>query len=211
MNISSSFNIPQNPNNSLSFKGQRLFQPITLAKTLFTMEKVPIESHFTRLEREDVFELFKNRSELAKSEYGLFILRDLIRKLQKKDWGTDFFMIDAPAETYPYRKIKGLASIFTGRHWTEIINLQTLKEYDDSIRGVCSRLVQGICKLARDKKHTHVELDAAGEHLFDFYRNLGFRQAANNPHRFYLTDQDYDNFINNIDNKYSIETICAQN
>ena len=210
MTISPSFNIPQNTNNRLSFKGQRLF-PRILEKTLITMEKVPLDSHFTHLKREDVFELFKKRSELARSEYGFFILKDLIRRIQKKDWGTDFFMIEAPTEKHPYRKIKGLASIYTGRHWTEIINLQTLKEYDDSISGVGSQLLYGICKLAKDKKHTHVELDAAGEHLFDFYRNLGFRQAENNPHRFYLTDQDYDDFIKNIENKYSKETICAQN
>ncbi len=210
MNILHSFNSPPKNNNRVSFCAQRLF-PVKLERTLFTQEKVPLYACFSRLERSDVFELFSQRSKLARSEYGFFIFRDLIRKLQKKDWGTDFFMIEAPTENYPYRKIKGLASIFNGKHWTEIINLQTLKEYDNSIRGVGSQLLYGICKLAKEKGHTHIELDAAGEHLFDYYRNLGFRQAEMNPYRFYLTDQDYDSFIKNIKNRYSKETICTQN
>ncbi len=210
MNISPSFNFSQKSNNNASFKGQRLFIT-TIEKSLFTMEKTPLAVHFTRLDKSDVSELFKKRSELAKSKYGLWIFRDLIRNLQKKDWGTDFFMIEAPTENYPYKKIKGLASIFNGKHWTEIINLQTLKEYDDSISGVGSRLLYGICDIAKQKGHTHIELDAAGEHLFDFYRNLGFRQVESNPFRFYLTDQDYDSFMKNIDNRYCKETICAQN
>lgn len=210
MNISPSFNFSQKSNNNISFKSQRLL-PRVLEKRLFSMEKIPLEAHFSRLEKSDVFELFKKRSELAKSEYGLFILRDLIRRLQKKDWGTEFFMLEAPTETGKYKKIKGLASIYNGKHWTEIINLQTLKEYDNSISGVGSQLLYGICKLAKEKGHTHIELDAAGEHLFDFYKNLGFRQVEANPFRFFITDQDYDSFMKNIDNKYNIKTICAQN
>jgi len=210
MNILPSFNSPQKNNNRVSFCAQKIFN-ITLEKTLFTQEKVPLDAHFSRLERSDVFELFPQRSKLARSEYGFFIFRDLVRKLRKIDFGTDFFMIEEPLAKTPYNKIKGLASIFNGKNWTEIINLQAFKEYDDSISGVGSNLLCGICELAKIKGHYHIELDAAGEHLFDYYRNLGFRQAEMNPYRFYLTDQDYDSFIKNIKSRYNKETICAQN
>ena len=210
MNILFSSNFSQKSNNNVSFKGQNLF-PTVVKKTLLTMENVPLSTHFARLDKSDAFELYSQRSDLARSEYGLFILRDLIRNLQKKDWNTDFFKIEAPTEKSPYRKTKGLASIYNGPNYTEVINLQTLKEYDDSIRGVGARLLYGICKLADVKGHTHIKLSAAGEHLFDFYKNLGFKQSKDYKFDFYLTDQEYERFLKNIDEKYSIKAICAQN
>ena len=175
----------------ISFQSQRLYP--------FKLEKPDKDCYcfFSRLEKSDVLRLFKDRENIKNSEYGYIIFRTFVRELNGKEYGGDYFAIESKDG-----EIKGLADIFEGRNWIEINHLQALRKPFECIKGIGTGLLYGICKLAKEKGHIMVELDAANRELFDYYKNLGFKQTEHNPFHFYLTDQDYASFLKNIERIY---------
>lgn len=185
-------------NMQISFKGQRLATFVLNQQVKDAPDK-PIQLFFTKLDRSDLKQLLAQREQLRKSRYGYWVLKDFIELLQKRTFCKEFFALEMPNESGTKNSIIALCSLFKGKGWTEIEILQKL---DSSIKGAGAALLYGVGKRAKESNHRLIDLVAAREDLFDYYKKLGFQNFLCNPNKFILTSEFFDSFLKNIKSKY---------
>ena len=161
----------------------------------FYDENIP--AYFSKLKKEDISNEFINCSKLKHSEYGNKIINNFKKKLAGKSILGDYYTIETTS-----KEIKGLANIIEEKNSIYINFIQAIRTNWEEIKGIGTNLLYGICKLAKEKRLLHIELDAAHAELFDFYKQLGFQQSTKNNFHFYLTHENYDKFIKKIEHRY---------
>ena len=191
-----------NVNKNITFGSQKLF-PVLLEKTLVNGTKEKISAHFSLLEKSDIGDLFKHRKEIKNTKYGEYILDEIICFFKKRMYSYNFFGIELEQKT---KKFEGLSSVFNS-NWLEIDYLQNIKQ-EKSIKGIGTALLYGICKFAQKNNKNHIELIAADETLYNFYKNIGFTNKGLNQSKFMLTDQDYGSTIDYIEQNFYKDLIC---
>lgn len=183
-----------------SFKGKKL-AAFVMKRTLGNGENKPIQLFLTKLDGDDVGQLFAERQKLKESRYGFWVFRDFIDSLQKRLFGREFLVLESLPERTLKSSIKALCSIIRCRDWTEV---EILQKIDSSIKGSGAVLLYSICKLAKNANHRFIELIAARKEVVDYYKKLGFQNIEGHPNEFRLIlyNGQFDSFMQNIRKKY---------